>query len=282
MKKIGLIDYYLDEWHANHYPAWIAEANAGYQVCYAYAEADVPPSGGIDTDTWCQTHGITRCMRIEELCERSDCLILLSPDHPEKHLPYAKTAFRYGKPCYVDKTFAPNAQTAKEIFALADAYHTPIFSSSALRFATELIPYQNNAQSVSVLGGGNLDNYLIHFVEILVTMMGAEVATVSVQNVGANTEFACKYQDGRVGCIHMYQTQDRPDFEVSVTDRSGANARYLRLTSPYFQNMIHTLLAWFDGAPTPVRPAETVAVMALLDAIRLAAKTPWKEIPVQM
>lgn len=44
MKKIGLIDYYLDEWHANHYPAWITEANAGFQVCYAYAEADVPPN----------------------------------------------------------------------------------------------------------------------------------------------------------------------------------------------------------------------------------------------
>ena len=25
MKKIGFIDFYLDEWHANNYPAWIRE-----------------------------------------------------------------------------------------------------------------------------------------------------------------------------------------------------------------------------------------------------------------
>ena len=28
MKKIGFIDYYLDEWHANNYPEMIAEQEA--------------------------------------------------------------------------------------------------------------------------------------------------------------------------------------------------------------------------------------------------------------
>ena len=27
MKKIGFIDYFLSQWHANNYPAWIKEAN---------------------------------------------------------------------------------------------------------------------------------------------------------------------------------------------------------------------------------------------------------------
>ena len=27
MKKIGFIDYYLDEWHANNYPRMIAEVS---------------------------------------------------------------------------------------------------------------------------------------------------------------------------------------------------------------------------------------------------------------
>ena len=26
MIKVGFIDYYLDEWHANNYPAWIKAA----------------------------------------------------------------------------------------------------------------------------------------------------------------------------------------------------------------------------------------------------------------
>ena len=26
MKKIGFVDYYISEWHANNYPLWIKEA----------------------------------------------------------------------------------------------------------------------------------------------------------------------------------------------------------------------------------------------------------------
>ena len=29
MKKIGFIDYYLNEWHADHYPKMIKEASGG-------------------------------------------------------------------------------------------------------------------------------------------------------------------------------------------------------------------------------------------------------------
>jgi hypothetical protein len=43
-----------------------------------------------------------------------------------------------GKLVYVDKTFAPDKATAERIFAIADAHGTKCYSSSALRFATEL------------------------------------------------------------------------------------------------------------------------------------------------
>ena len=42
MKKIGFVDYYISEWHANNYPAWIdaAAKNAGldYKAIASYAE----------------------------------------------------------------------------------------------------------------------------------------------------------------------------------------------------------------------------------------------------
>ena len=41
--KIGFIDYYLDEWHANNYPEWIKEASGGEMtVGYAFAETASP------------------------------------------------------------------------------------------------------------------------------------------------------------------------------------------------------------------------------------------------
>ena len=46
MIKIGFIDYYLDEWHANNYPAWIREASGGEMVvAYAYGMIKSPISG---------------------------------------------------------------------------------------------------------------------------------------------------------------------------------------------------------------------------------------------
>lgn len=56
MKKIGFIDLYLDEWHANNYPAWIREnASANNRKCdvaYAWAEVDNPK--GLNTLDWCK------------------------------------------------------------------------------------------------------------------------------------------------------------------------------------------------------------------------------------
>ena len=53
---------------------------------------------------------------IEELCEKSDNILILAPANPETHLKYAKIALSYGKTTYIDKTFAPDLKTAKEIY----------------------------------------------------------------------------------------------------------------------------------------------------------------------
>ena len=54
MMKIGFIDYYLDEWHANNYPAMIDRASGGdMKVTYAYGMID-SPIGGMTTDAWCE------------------------------------------------------------------------------------------------------------------------------------------------------------------------------------------------------------------------------------
>ena len=43
MKKIGFIDYYLDEWHANNYPKFIKDAVGDeFVIAYAYGEIDKP------------------------------------------------------------------------------------------------------------------------------------------------------------------------------------------------------------------------------------------------
>ena len=61
MKKIGFVDYYISEWHANSYPAWIKEAaekqGAEYKIAYVWAEEYVSPVDGRNTDEWCEAYG---------------------------------------------------------------------------------------------------------------------------------------------------------------------------------------------------------------------------------
>ena len=120
MIKIGFIDYFLSEWHANNYPAWIKETGKDFEVAYAWAEKNVSPYDGVTTDQWCKTMGVQRCGSIAEVCEKSDVIVILSPDDPVNHLPYAKIVFPYGKPTYIDKPFAHTREDAEEMLALAE------------------------------------------------------------------------------------------------------------------------------------------------------------------
>ena len=155
MKKIGFIDYYLDEWHADNYPAWIKSANEALSgdFCLCYAWGEIPSPQGVTSEQWCSKNGVTLCNSIEEVCEKSDCLFVLAPSDPEKHLGYAEKVLAYKKPTYIDKTFAPDLKTAEKIFAIGEKYSTPFFSTSALRYATELDGIIGS-ESAIVTGGG--------------------------------------------------------------------------------------------------------------------------------
>lgn len=97
--KIGFIDYYLDEWHANNYPEWIKEASGGEMtVGYAFAET-ASPHTGVTTEEWCSRTGITQAASIEELVEKSDAIVVLSPDNCERHEMLSRLPLLSGSRC---------------------------------------------------------------------------------------------------------------------------------------------------------------------------------------
>lgn len=128
--------------------------------------------------------GVERCSTIAELCEKSDVILILAPSNPEKHLQYAKEVLPYGKHTYIDKTFAPNIQTAKEIFRIAEEYRTPFFSTSALCYSEELVEL-TDAQNVVLMGSENcLEEYVIHLIEMAVSLLKDPVKKVKVEHIG--------------------------------------------------------------------------------------------------
>ena len=70
MKKIGFIDYYLDEWHANYYPEFFrSEAGDRMEVAYAYGKIDAP--NGMTNKEWSEKYDAELLGSIEEVIENT-------------------------------------------------------------------------------------------------------------------------------------------------------------------------------------------------------------------
>ena len=113
MGKIGFIDYFLDEWHANTYPSLLAKH--GFEVGYAYGEID-SPNGGMTSEEWAAANNCVLCKSIDELIEKSDYIVVLAPDNPETHVRLCEKPLKSGKPVYIDKTFANSREEAEKIY----------------------------------------------------------------------------------------------------------------------------------------------------------------------
>ena len=273
MKTIGFIDYYVSEWHANHYPIWIRElaekTGREYTVKYAWAEMDVSPVDGRSTEDWCRDFGVENCESLKELCEKSDAIVILAPTNPETHLGYAEVALRYGKPTYIDKTFAPDFGTAKEILALAKKYRTPVFSSSALRYATELAQIPQNVEKLTITAGGsNLAEYLVHPLEMAVKLMGVGSEWVHVDLEQNGARISIGYGEKREVRIHY-----APDNGYSIAvERKGAVPQVTAVKSAFFNGLMEDMLRFFDEQSPSFSYEETLEVMRLRDAILAAAE----------
>lgn len=283
MNRIGFIDYFLDEWHANNYPDWIRASSRSdsYEVALAWAAMDKP--GGLTTQQWCERHQVEAMPSLEALVDASDCLILLSPDNPEQHERLAQLALRSGKPTYIDKTFAPDAAAARRLFDLAGRHHTPLYSTSALRYARELswLGEKNLGQQDIVFaaarGPGILDNYVIHQLEMIVKAMGPGAVRALASGSKDAPLVLFEYEDGR-SC----QVNHLPwaGFSLALQAKDGQGA-ICEVKADFWQPFIEDLLGFFATGKPPVPSGETCAAMAMREAALKAVAQPgtWVAVP---
>lgn len=280
VKKIGFIDYFLDEWHANNYPAFLrkADPDGDFVVACAYAEKD--KEGGLTTDEWCAKNGIKRCNTIEEVIAECDCLIVMSPDNPERHWDLCQLPLRSGKPVYVDKTFAPSKQIAIDLVKLGEESGTPFFSSSALRFADELKTLdRENIAFINSRGPGNFDTYSIHQLEPMLMLMGSDVKRVMSIGSGEYASMVLEFSGGRSAVMSHYGWNGGIDFEFTVSYADGKNVKVPAMSNN-FPNFMVALLDFFRTGTIHAAHEETISIMAVIEAGNRALQTPgvWVEV----
>lgn len=269
MKKIGYIDYFIDEYHAHNGFKTLGACNENngtdYKITAVYAEIDA--AGGMSTDAFCEKYGTKKCATIAELVSEVDYVIIFSPDNPEKKLAYAKEALKAGKPTFLDKTFTDSYASALEIFKTAEEYSTPFFSSSSLRYADELRPYVGATEAVFVSGSGvELKDYAVHYLEIIMTVMGTGVKGVRWEKRGNQEWMNLEYADGRAATAAISMGASYLDFNAFIADKSGDSA-HLTITSDFFLNQMKDVLRFFETKTPSFSPEETKELMRVYDAV---------------
>lgn len=267
MKTIGLIDYYISEWHANKYLSILDDAckavGEEFKIAYAYGELDVSLYDGLTTEEWCKKNDVIPCSSIKEVCERADYIMILAPSNPEKHLEYAKEAFKYGKNIYIDKTFAQNLDEAKEIYAAAEKYGAKFFTSSALRYASELADVEGAKHLIVTGGGGNFPEYVIHQAEMAIKVFGDYAEDVSVTCQGAQRICHASFSGGR-SLTMIYAPSLSYTACAEMPDGSSVNRA---MASSFFNALLADVLHFFLTDERSFPAEQTLAVMDLRDKV---------------
>lgn len=262
--NIVFIDHDIDNFHANKFADLLAEKPPDFRLTAVYANRED------NLEEWARKHQVIVAHKIEELIPHADCVMVLAPSNPETHEDLCQKAFLLGKPTFVDKTFAPNVATGRRIFEAADAGKIPIQSSSILRY-TEVQDYcrskpNEEPRFMSTWAtGGNFDEYLIHPVEHVVSVMGPEFRQVVCRTVAGFRQIEIMFSGERVATIHMHVNHDAPYFSV---------VSHLEETRPFtisrdhlFRSGLDGILDFFRHPDHAIDHRETLAVLKILEDI---------------
>lgn len=263
-RNIGFVDDCLDNFHANTYLALLRGAllDRGYRV-----------AGAVGRDTaaaqaWCSKNNVTCYRSVSELAEHVDCFMILAPSASELHLPMAEQVMPFGKPVFVDKTFAPNERTARQIFALADRYSTPIHTTSALRTTNVQSHVRSMSEPVRNLyvwaGGTSLQEYGIHPVELVVSCLGPRV--LNVMRIGSPWHFNLLIRfEGERNAVIDFNARDHVDYLAAISTDHSTEFMTVGMET-LFRDAMASILDFFDEGGEIIDRAETLAIHQILES----------------
>ena len=279
MVKIGFVDYYLDNWHANNYPAFLREAISKYgyraEVYAAYGMKD--RDGGLSTAEWCRQRNVKPMPGMRSLIDSVAAIMGIAADDSRFHDLICPQVLSCGKPVFVDKTFAHNLETAKKFFTLAEEHHTPVFSASAQRYCQHLIEYtaerKGPTRFMSATGPHSLADYAVHQIEPIVAVMGCGVKRLKAFSAGsAVTLLILDYGGGRLASF-CQSPQPWAEFNFLVSD--GETGRRLHSDDRnFYLNLMKAILDFFVHGIVPVQKQETLEIIAIIETVAKAREHP--------
>ena len=247
---------------------------AGGKVVAAYrgGSEDIPSSASrvdVYAKTLREKYGVRFYDTIEELCQNVDAVLLESVDG-RPHLEQVKPVLKAGKIVFIDKPMASSLRDVMEIFRLAKEASVPVFSSSALRFATNTHAVSHGSLGAvsyaETYGPCELEPhhpdlfwYGVHGIEALYTMMGTGCETVQ-RGMAANgkIEVVGVWPGGRKGVFR----EDKTFHGLARGEKGEAPAGSFDGYIP----LVVQIMKFFQTRMAPVSPAQTIEIFAFMEA----------------
>lgn len=213
----------------------------------------------------------------EEVAEKCDGILLTSVDG-RIHLDQFRQIAPAGKPVFIDKPFALEAEKAREIFRTASGKNIPLMSCSSLRYSDGLVDVLNDSTEGAVFGADfygpmaiqptqpGLFWYGIHTVEMLFASLGEGCAEVRVTTNDDHDLVVGTWRDGRVGTIRGNRVGNNK-FGGAVHREKGT--RFVDVYAsgrPYYASLLEQILMMFNTGEAPIAPEETIEIVRFIEA----------------
>jgi predicted dehydrogenase len=218
--------------------------------------------------------GIKVTTKFEEAVADCDALMIEIND-PAFHLEYFTRCASLGKRIFLDKPLADTTANGKKICDLIQSKKLSVFSASSLRFVPSFLnvcsqmPAPLFAHAYGPLGkapaGSGIVWYGVHSFELLQRAMGCGARSVTVKKDDAGVTCIVRYADNRRGIVELSEGAWVWGGELRTMDKSipfVVNMDYA------YRDLLREVEKFFRTGVPPVEMADTLEVMALLDAAR--------------
>jgi hypothetical protein len=223
---------------------------------------------------------------LDELADQCDVFLLESVDG-RPHLKQFRTIAR-GKPVFVDKPAAGSLADLLTIYRVADETHTPVYTSSSLRFVKEVQDAANNKSIGDIVGCETLSPmeiqkdhpdlfwYGIHGVEPLFTIMGTGCQTVARVDSPLSTVVVGKWKDGRLGSYRGLKKGYYYALSLYGTKKVIQETGYPGKQG--YDPAVTAMCEFFKSGKPPLNREETIEIYAFMEAADASKKAGGKPV----
>lgn len=211
---------------------------------------------------------------VELLNEMVDAWMIVTVDG-RNHLDWFEKIAAFQKPVFIDKPMTIGMKSFHRIVELSDAYGTPVFSASGLRFSEILKGLdKSKVQSLYAYGPLPLQDkmpgyywYGIHTLEWIDELFDAEVEDFTRLRCKDYELLKLQFEDGRQAIFRgEYKWNDK--FGGVLHDRDEPVFLQFRKTEkPYYASLLEQILAFFETGRPPVDLKRTKRILRWIEEI---------------